>query len=461
MGYRDKWSVCTMAADVLASEIWKFRLQTCEYDQSKPPGKDEDGNDLPPLSIKEKSRRARMLFVERVQTFHGATITELSQSSSLKLSTKMSAVGVKPEAMFNSRANTEEKPTLTQWFALKSHVEHHFYRTVWDFPQGVSFLSWVSALRPYLNQKTMKEEMAATITGLVEQDKMAPITDTRPLSEKTADMIRGALATNLGLKPTQLDGVRDDIRLLQRNVVLQLAEENKKRVAEKAKADGGANAADELKVDENMTDEEYLREVIMDLQGLGKPKEEEGENLLRIRKNQKKLVTKSSVREMEDDYLAGPMSVDTYMVYRVRPLTERLQTKVNRLSFRLSVIDVAGFVIQSSGSVLAYFHFGEWVALTVALASVLQAFVEFMQLRDQVTSLNLALRDLQGLAIFWDSISIVRRRTPAVKMQVVSTTENAYQLVVNAHTTAAANAITSVAKQLEVGEGDEEAKKEE
>ena len=28
---------------------------------------DEDGNDLPPLSVKEKARRARMLFVDRVQ----------------------------------------------------------------------------------------------------------------------------------------------------------------------------------------------------------------------------------------------------------------------------------------------------------------------------------------------------------------------------------------------------------
>ena len=46
-------------------------MHTCtgEYDQSKPPGKDEDGKDLPPLTPKEKARTARMLFVNRVQRF--------------------------------------------------------------------------------------------------------------------------------------------------------------------------------------------------------------------------------------------------------------------------------------------------------------------------------------------------------------------------------------------------------
>lgn len=34
MKWRDKWSVCIMAADTLASEIYKFRLSTCECKRS-------------------------------------------------------------------------------------------------------------------------------------------------------------------------------------------------------------------------------------------------------------------------------------------------------------------------------------------------------------------------------------------------------------------------------------------
>jgi len=448
-----------MAADVLASEIYKFRLQTCEYDQSKPPGVDEDGNDLPPLSQKEKARRARMLFVERVQAFQGATITQISNTSSLRLTTKMSTKKVKPEDMFAERAKVEEKPTLAQWFALKVHVERHFYRAKWDFPQGVSFLSWMSALRPYLNQRTMKEETAATISGLVEQGKMATITSTTPLSEAESKMIRQSLAVNLGLNPTQLDGVGDDIRLLQRNVVLQMSADFKKKQMELAKSKGGElEDGMEMAIEEGKSDAVYMREVVMDLQGLGKPKEEEGENLLRIRKKARKQILKST-KEWDDDYLVGPMTIDTYMVYRMRPLMLRLQTKVDKLSFRLSLIDVLTFIVQASGSVFAYFNFGEWVALTVGIAAILQAFIAFMELRNQVTTMNLALRDLQNLNLFWDSLSIVRRRTPAIKMQVVSTTETAYQMIVKSATTASANEILQVAKQFEHGEGEEEAKK--
>lgn len=148
MAWRDKWSVCTMAADQLGAEIYKFRLQTCEYDQSKPPGKDEDGNDLPPLSAKEKARRARMMFVDRVQHFQSAAVTELSQTSSLKLAKLLRKKKVLAKDMLTARAVQEEKPTLAQWFKLKMHIEHHFFRTPWAFPQGTSFLVWMSALRP-------------------------------------------------------------------------------------------------------------------------------------------------------------------------------------------------------------------------------------------------------------------------------------------------------------------------
>ena len=54
-----------------------------QLDQNKPPGKVlEDGNDLPPLSQKEKSRRGRMLFVERVQAFQSVRSSRPASSPS-------------------------------------------------------------------------------------------------------------------------------------------------------------------------------------------------------------------------------------------------------------------------------------------------------------------------------------------------------------------------------------------
>jgi len=484
MAWRDKWSVCIMGADTLAAEIYKFRMQTCEYDQSKPPGKNEDGEDLPPLSQKEKSRRARMLFVSRVQAIFSACMTEISQTSSLKF-TRVSKrkQKVSPKNMLVARSNQEEKPTLSQWWKLKVHIEHHYYRSAWAFPQGISFLTWMSALRPYLSQRTAKEEMKTVITSLMERGKLSEARvfagSSNPLTDEESNLIRRSFSSHLGLPPNLFDGVKDEIRLLQRQVVVQVSEEQAKKIAKQTAATGSPDDPEDsgagLSLETTVTnpgmaaavmmaqnkvapmpktpgdmpaDEHDIRELIMEMQGLGKPKEDEGKKLVKLKKQQQKKQNDKSANVIDDDYLAGPLSVDSYMAYRIRPAISRLQKHVNKLSWRLSGIEIAGFVIQSSGSVMGTLKFDEWVALTVVIAAVLQGFIEFMQLRNQVTSINLALRDLQGLTVFWDSLSIVRRRTPAVKMQMVKTTESALLLVVQSHTTASANTITSVVKQL-------------
>jgi len=425
-----------------------------------------------------------MLFVERIQKFNSACVTELSQTSALKLTKILRARRVAPKNMFALRSTTEEKPTLAQWYKLKCHLEFHCYRTKWAFPLGISFLTWMSALRPYLSQKTMAEEMKDVITALVESGRIV-LHGTTPLSEGDSTTIRRALATHLGLPTNQFDGVKDDIRVLQRKVVLLIADEASKKAAKDAKeakikaekeADYGSGAVPSHEdaggahltppplpesaptsaptipttKDDRLSDEGTLREILMEMQGLGKPNEGEGEALRRIKKNQKKLLEQVKPgKEMDDDYLCGPMTVDTYMVYRVRPTIARLQRKVGKLAWRLAAIEICGFFVQASGSIFAIFFYNEWVALTVALAAVLQGFIEFMQLRNQVTACNLALRDMQALTVTWDALSIVRRRTPAVKMQIVTATERAILMVVQEHTTAASNTITSVGKQME------------
>jgi len=479
MAWRDKWSVCIMAADTLTGEIYKFRMGTCEYDQNKPAGKDADGNDLPPLSAKEKSRIARALFVSRVQSFYGAAVTELSQASSLRMTRVLRSKKIAPESQLINRANQEEKPTLAQWFQLKEHVERHYHRTAWVFPRGISFLLWMSALRPYLSQKTMKEEMKETILELVEQSRVR-LRGTEPLTDSESKLIRRTLAAKLGLPGHMFDSVKDEIRVLQRTVVVSLAEEEKKKAIKQGESDveAGTSAVDDgagviststpskggmaamgaamgaaMKTtkskEEDIGDDSTMRDIIMDMQGLGKPRTDDNETLKRVKSKQRKINAENRPNRLpEDDYLCGPLTLDTYMCYRVRPVIAKFQKHANKLSWRLSFIEIIGFCIQSSGSIFGTMHFDEWVAFTVAIAAVLQSFIEFMQLRNQVTSLNLALRDLQGLCVFWDSLSIVRRRTAAVKMQVVASTETAILMVTDAHTTASSNTITSVAKQL-------------
>jgi len=220
------------------------------------------------------------------------------------------------------------------------------------------------------------------------------------------------------------------------------------------KAAHGKAAAVET-VDETSPD--AVREIIMEMQGKGKPKEDEGVALMRIKKKIKKTnELEKGKRIIDDDYLAGPLSIDSYVCYRMRPIMKMLENRANKLSKRLAIIEILGFFVQSAGSIIAVFEFTEWVAMTVAIASLLSAFIEFINLRNQVTSVNLALRDLQSLSVFWDSLSIVRRRTPLVKLQMCSTTESAFLMVVETHTTASARTISSVAKQLAGGEQEDD-----
>ena len=108
---------------------------------------------------------ARDLFVMRIQAFYSAVRTELSQTASLMRSRVARGHKKAPSAneLLVDRAHKEEKPTLLQWWKLKCHLEQHFHRTSWAFPRGVSFLTWMAGLRPYLSQKTMREEMRAVI----------------------------------------------------------------------------------------------------------------------------------------------------------------------------------------------------------------------------------------------------------------------------------------------------------
>ena len=67
---------------------------------------------------------------------------------------------------------------------------------------------------------------------------------------------------------------------------------------------------------------------------------------------------------------------------------------------------------------------------------------------------------MQKLIVWWDSLSVVKRRTDFVKETVVDTVEGlsgAILSVVAAHTTAASNTQTSALKGLASGGGEEEA----
>jgi len=118
--------------------------------------------------------------------------------------------------------------------------------------------------------------------------------------------------------------------------------------------------------EEDIGDDSTMRDIIMDMQGLGKPRTDDNETLKRVKSKQRKINAENRPNRLpEDDYLCGPLTLDTYMCYRVRPVIAKFQKHANKLSWRLSFIEIIGFCIQSSGSIFGTMHFDEWVAFTV------------------------------------------------------------------------------------------------
>ena len=51
---------------------------------------------------------------------------------------------------------------------------------------------------------------------------------------------------------------------------------------------------------------------------------------------------------IEDDYLVGALAIESYVVFRTRPILERLERRGRRLAVLLQFIEVLVFLIQST-----------------------------------------------------------------------------------------------------------------
>jgi len=465
--WRDKWSVCLMAASQIGAEIYKFRMGTLEYCPSimvGPPG--EDDEDPKPLTAKQKATMARQIFVHRIQEMYGACLTELSQTGALKTLKKKT----NSEQLHGARSERENKPTLEQWLKIKKHTEKFFYKASWVLPT-MAFQTWLSGLRPYLHGPSLREEVKTVIETLWNENKIQLLG--RPLTDQESKLVRQEVARAIGLNKSMLEPQKDEIRKIQREIVAALWKEKQadERLLEskgelplstvdafKGRVAGGsAQVAPVDDEDEEVfTDGKYaMRKQMMELQG-AKYGKQDAATIKEEKKNRKKSVL---AKDIEDDYLCGPLSVESYVVFRVRPIEEKLERHTMKLAWRLQMFDMLGFVFNSAGTILAAVALTEFVSLTVAIVAVLTSIVEFSKLRDQVVSSNLALRDLQSLLVKWDSLSVVRRRTVSIKAEVVDSTEEALLAVVIAHTTAASETQVSVKRKLAAKgmEGDEEA----
>ena len=59
------------------------------------------------------------------------------------------------------------------------------------------------------------------------------------------------------------------------------------------------------------------------------------------------------VTELEDDYLAGPINAESYVIFRTRPSLEMLEQRGRQLSLILQTAEVIVFCVQTTSTCLA------------------------------------------------------------------------------------------------------------
>ena len=128
---------------------------------------------------------------------------------------------------------------------------------------------------------------------------------------------------------------------------------------------------------------------------------------------------KNTVTE-RDDYVS-PISIETYMEYRAKPITLAYEFQTPAFSHKLTVLEIVSFLLTSSGAIIAVpgIDLGTWVAITVALSTGVSSYIDYYQLRNERDTRNHSLSEFQNLMTWWESLSIIDKRTKTAKAKAV------------------------------------------
>lgn len=127
----------------------------------------------------------------------------------------------------------------------------------------------------------------------------------------------------------------------------------------------------------------------------------------------------------EDDYTSA-LSIETYVHKRVRPLLLHFSRKAGRLHWRMSILEYSMILLDSSIVVLGVLEgLHPWVGFAVAVRVLLMNTLQYLAYAPQLGALNHGIGELQNLLTWWDSLSVIDRRTRAAKHRIVCTAEQA------------------------------------
>lgn len=149
------------------------------------------------------------------------------------------------------------------------------------------------------------------------------------------------------------------------------------------------------------------------------------------------------------DDLVSQMDIETYIECRVRPIVDYLEGRAPVMSQRFNGLEGGYLIASTTGAVLAIIGLADWVAVSVAIASTAMALNDYFYVPAQLGATNRALGQCHNLITWWDSLSLVQRKTRAVKLQCATTVEGSLLEMCNARTAVSAALPSEAAEEEE------------
>ena len=128
--------------------------------------------------------------------------------------------------------------------------------------------------------------------------------------------------------------------------------------------------------------------------------------------------------ESRDDGIE-PLSAEEYIKFRLEPELKRYKELAPRLSFLVSLLQTITLLASAANAWLAITKRLEYVPLLVALTGAVSAVMEYEMLNVRLLACNNAQMVLGNLLIWWQSLSLIDRRTADSKRHLVESTEEA------------------------------------
>ena len=87
------------------------------------------------------------------------------------------------------------------------------------------------------------------------------------------------------------------------------------------------------------------------------------------------------------------------------------------------MLEHVAMLANTGGAVMAVVGWSEYVAISVAIASVSMAFLDYFYIPSQLAATNTALEKTHNALLKWDSLSLVQRKMGSVKRELADVME--------------------------------------